>query len=130
MNTTDTSPATLYARVDGEQGVVALVRSYIHYVKTLDEVKDLRVLYKEDMSRYETRMIEFLSGWLGGPALYLQRHGMPMLREHHRHYHIDENTRDQWMICMRRALQDNIQDDELRLNLEGAFWRMCDSLRR
>ncbi len=121
---------TLYTRLGGEVGVVALVNAYIHNIKTMPEVAHLRSLYKDDMSLYETRMIEFLTGWLGGPALYLERHGMPMLREHHRHLHIDDEARDQWMICMRKALEDTVEDPELRLTLEGAFWRMGDSLRR
>lgn len=120
---------TLYQRLGGEKGLVALVKAYIHAVKHLDEVAMLRSVYKDDMSHYETRMIEFLTGWLGGPALYLERHGLPMLRENHRPLNIDAAMRDQWMICMRHALEETVADADLRLTLEGAFWRMGDSLR-
>ena len=120
---------SLFTRLGGEQGVIRLVKSDIHALETLPEAQTLRSLYQEDLSGYETRMIEFLTGWLGGPALYAERHGMPMLRENHRSIPIDTEARDAWMLCMRRALEETVSDTELRLRLEGAFWRMADSLR-
>ena len=120
---------SLFTRLGGEQGVVRLVKSDIHALETLPEARKLRSLYPEDLSAYETRMIEFLTGWLGGPALYMERHGMPMLRENHRSIPINAEARDAWMLCMRSALEETDFDAELRLRLEGAFWRMADSLR-
>ena len=113
----------------GEQGVIRLVKAYIEALKTLPGAQRLRSLYPEDLSKYELRMTEFLSTWLGGPALYQERHGMPMLRESHRSFAIDGEARDEWMLCMRTALRETVSDEELRLYLEGAFWRMADSLR-
>ena len=55
---------------------------------------------------------------------------MPMLRENHIRLPIDEKARDAWMFCMRHALAETVSDPELRLQLEGAFGRMADSLRR
>ena len=120
---------SLYARLGGEEGVIRLVKAYIEALKTLPGAQRLRSLYPEDLSKYELRMTEFLSTWLGGPALYQERHGMPMLRESHRSFAIDGEARDEWMLCMRTALRETVSDEELRLYLEGAFWRMADSLR-
>ncbi len=119
---------SLYARLGGEEGVIRLVKAYIEALKTLPGAQRLRSLYPEDLSKYELRMTEFLSTWLGGPALYQERHGMPMLRESHRSFAIDGEARDEWMLCMRTALRETVSDEELRLYLEGAFWRMADSL--
>ena len=112
---------SLYARLGGEEGVIRLVKAYIEALKTLPGAQRLRSLYPEDLSKYELRMTEFLSTWLG--------HGMPMLRESHRSFAIDGEARDEWMLCMRTALRETVSDEELRLYLEGAFWRMADSLR-
>lgn len=120
---------SLYARLGGEEGVIRLVKAYIEALKTLPGAQRLRSLYPEDLSKYELRMTEFLSTWLGGPALYQERHGMPMLRESHLSFAIDGEARDEWMLCMRMALRETVSDEELRLYLEGAFWRMADSLR-
>ena len=81
---------SLYARLGGEEGVIRLVKAYIEALKTLPGAQRLRSLYPEDLSKYELRMTEFLSTWLGGPALYQERHGMPMLRESHRSFAIDD----------------------------------------
>ena len=123
------SSESLYARIGGEVGVIRLVKAYLTALTTLPSVHYLRSLYPEDLSHYECRMTEFLSTWLGGPALYQERHGMPMLREMHRDFPINSQARDEWMFCMRTALQETITDQDLRLFLEGAFWRMADSLR-
>ena len=120
---------SLYSRLGGEEGVIRLVKAYIEALKTLPGAQRLRSLYPEDLSKYELRMTEFLSTWLGGPALYQERHGMPMLRESRRIFAIDGEARDEWMLCMRMALRETVSDEELRLYLEGAFWRMADSLR-
>lgn len=120
---------SLYAHLGGEEGVIRLVKAYIKALQTLPDAQKLRRLYPADLSKYELRMTEFLSTWLGGPALYQERHGMPMLRESHRCFGIDGEARDAWMLCMRTALQETVSDESLRLYLEGAFWRVADSLR-
>ncbi len=122
-------PESLYQLIGGEAGLRKLVKAYIEALRTRPEVQRLRSLYPESLDYYEQRMIEFLSGWMGGPALYLERHGMPMLREKHQSIPISGVARDEWMHCMRIALDDTIADPKLRLMLEGAFWRMADSLR-
>ncbi len=119
---------SLYSRIGGEEGVIRLVQAYIEALKTLPEAQNLRNIYPTDLSKYESRMVEYLSTWLGGPALYQARHGLPMLRETHRHFPIDSDARDEWMLCMRTALEQTIDDSDFRLYLEGAFWRMADSL--
>lgn len=123
------NPDSLYARIGGEEGVVRLVKAYIQALTTIPEAQRLRSIYPEDLSIYEHRMVEFLSTWLGGPAIYQERHGMPMLRETHRSFAIDSESRDEWMLCMRTALKATVNDTDFRLYLEGAFWRMADSLR-
>ena len=60
---------SLYARLGGEEGVIRLVKAYIEALKTLPGAQRLRSLYPEDLSKYELRMTEFLSTWLGGPCL-------------------------------------------------------------
>ena len=72
---------SLYQLIGGQDGLKKLVKAYIEALDTRPEARHLRSLYPESLDFYEQRMIEYLSGWLGGPALYLERHGMPMLRE-------------------------------------------------
>ena len=118
----------LYARPGGEEGSFGW-SAYIEALKTLPGAQRLRSLYPEDLSKYELRMTEFSAPYFGGPALYQERHGHAHAEESHRSFAIDGEARDEWMLCMRMALRETVSDEELRLYLEGAFWRMADSLR-
>ena len=103
--------------------------SYVRILRDNPSFGQLRALYTpEGIKRYDSRMREFLSGWLGGPALYQERHGLPMLRESHRAIPIDRALMQEWMRVMRMALNEAVADPALRLRLEGAFARMSESL--
>ena len=56
----------------------------------------------------------FLSGWLGGPSLYTDRFGHPMLRARHLPFSIGNEERDQWMACMIQAMEETEVPQELR----------------
>ena len=62
-------------------------------------------------------LYEFLSGWLGGPQLYVEKHGEPRLRARHQPFAIGDAERNQWLLCMRTALDDVVADGELRERL-------------
>ena len=111
---------TLYDSVGGDAGLDRLTAAFIRVLLADPQLEELR--------SYEARLKEFLSGWLGGPPLYLERHGMPMLREGHRRLVITQNARYQWMSAMRSALAETVSDPEVRLRLEGAFAKMAESL--
>jgi hemoglobin len=96
---------------------------------TLPSARPLRRLFAADLRVHEQRLFEFLSGWLGGPALYTQRHGLPNLRARHRHLPIGNAERDQWLLCMRRALATEVPAVEVRARLDAACWTMASSLR-
>jgi hemoglobin len=47
----------------------------------------------------------------------------------HRPFPIGGAERDQWMMCIRRAMADCGVDEELRSLLDPAFLRMCEAFR-
>jgi hemoglobin len=63
----------------------------------------------------------FLSGWLGGPNLYWEKFGHPRLRMRHMPFSIGVKERDQWLVCMRNALDTQVQDAEFRERLYAMF---------
>jgi hemoglobin len=71
----------------------------------------------------------FLSGWLGGPPLYMEKHGHPMLRARHLPFAIGESERDQWMSCMTRAMVEEGVDIQLREFLLNALFKTADWMR-
>ena len=71
----------------------------------------------------------FLSGWMGGPPLYSQTIGPPRLRQAHLAFPIDSRTRDAWMICMKQALSEQIDDPAFLAEITASFFRTADFLR-
>ena len=128
MSAATAPAASPYEAAGGAERLRALARRFVAEVQALPAQQPLRRLFAAEMSGYEQRLFEFLCGWLGGPPLYTQRHGLPNLRERHRHLPIGQAERDQWLQCMRRALAAEIAP-AARARLDAAFWTMADSLR-
>jgi hemoglobin len=63
----------------------------------------------------------FLSGWTGGPALYMNKYGHPRLRMRHFPFSIGVKESDQWLYCMRKALAKSAVDPGVQEELMGAF---------
>jgi hemoglobin len=52
-----------------------------------------------------------------------------MLRRRHAHFRIDLDERDQWLLCMKLALDEVVDDDALRHDLHDAIARVADHMR-
>ncbi len=78
-------------------------------------------MHPADDSTSRQKLYEFLSGWLGGPQLYIEKHGHPRLRARHMPFPIDEDAARQWLGCMARAMDDRGISGQLRGFLESRF---------
>jgi hemoglobin len=87
----------------------------------LPEADVVRGMHAPNLQGSESKLFKFLSGWLGGPNLYWEEFGHPRLRMRHLPFSIGVNERDQWLVCMRNALDSQVQDVELREHLYAAF---------
>lgn len=96
---------------------------------TLPETKNIRELHPKDLSVSEEKLYEFLSGWSGGPQLYMKKYGHPRLRMRHMPFQIGAAERDEWLLCMEKALDDIAIDDELKLRLRKNFEHIADFMR-
>jgi hemoglobin len=121
---------SLYDALGGAERLRAVADRFVAEIEALPPEAPLRRMFAAaDRSAYRQRLFEFLSGWLGGPPLYTQRHGLPNLRERHRHLAIGNAERDLWLQCMRRALAAEVATADARARLDAAFWTMANSLR-
>ncbi|MEW6677113.1 MAG: group II truncated hemoglobin [Pseudomonadota bacterium] len=120
---------THYERIGGEEQVRKLVDRFYDHMDELPEVWDIRKLHGTDLEGSRLKLFDFLSGWMGGPQLYVEKHGHPMLRRRHLPFPIDNNARDQWMHCMRLALDEVVEDIRLREELYQAFLKVADHMR-
>ena len=82
------SQTTLYERLGGEAGLTALIDKYLELLRTNPAYEALSSRYVNGMAHYRARMLEYLTGWFGGPVLYAQKHGLPCLRENHQRIQI------------------------------------------
>lgn len=121
--------ATPFERLGGAAGVRALVDRFYDLMDCLPEAYGIRKLHPADLSGSREKLYLFLTGWLGGPPLYIQRFGHPRLRARHLPFAIGETERDQWMLCMRQALDEQVTDAGLREHLQQALYRTADHMR-
>lgn len=95
---------SLYELLGGEAGVRALVDRFYDLMDSSPEAKDIRALHAASLKQSREKLFMFLSGWSGGPQLYMEKLGHPRLRQRHMPFTIGERERDQWLWCMERAL--------------------------
>ena len=122
-------PQTHYQRIGGETKVRELVQRFYDHMDELPETYGIRKLHAEDLSGSRQKLFDFLTGWMGGPPLYTDKHGHPMLRRRHLPFGIGESERDQWMHCMQLALAEVVGDEQLRAELYKAFMKVADHMR-
>lgn len=126
MNTPNPTP---YEAIGGESGVRALVRRFYELMDTLPEAYGIRKLHPADLASSEEKLFLFLSGWLGGPQLFVEKFGHPRLRARHLPFAIGGDEARQWMLCMRLAMADVLADSRLRAGLEKSLADLADHLR-
>jgi len=118
-----------YELIGGEAGVRKLVDHFYDHMDTLEQAKTVRKLHAKSLRLSREKLFLFLCGWLGGPDLYVQKYGHPRLRRRHLPFSIGIAERDQWMHCMRLALDDMKLEKGLREKLEAAFQATADHMR-
>jgi hemoglobin len=123
-----TMSTTPYEALGGAQAVRGLVDRFYDVMDELPETHGLRQMHPEDLAGSRQSLFEFLSGWFGGPSLYIEKKGHPRLRMRHMPFTIGYAERDQWMLCMRTALSEQVTDDDLRKGLVNAFAQMADHM--
>lgn len=118
-----------YQRIGGDDGIKKLVDRFYGLMDELPEAYSARKIHPKDLTLANEKFCDFLSGWLGGPQRYVEKHGAPMLRRRHMPYAIGHDERDQWLMCMRMALDEVVPDAELREALWGQFTHLGEFVR-
>jgi len=129
--TTDTPIDTLttpYETLGGEAGVQRLVHRFYELMDELPEAYTVRQMHPESLAGSAESLFEFLSGWFGGPALYVAKKGHPRLRMRHAPYTVGPVVRDEWMLCMTQALTEQVTDTPFRNTLIETFAQMANHL--
>lgn len=92
---------SLYATL-GSEGLYTLSREIY---QLLGQSRIAEMFPKGDeLQAASERQAEFLIGILGGPPVFMQKHGHPRMRARHLPFRIDEAARQEWLRCFRTAL--------------------------
>ncbi|EIT84604.1 globin family protein [Fictibacillus macauensis ZFHKF-1] len=98
MNRMDLTP---YEHLGGEAVLSKLVTTFYAFVKEDDT---LSPLFPDDLTETARKQIQFLTQFLGGPSLYTDEHGHPMLRARHMPFPISQQHATAWLQCMEKAM--------------------------
>ena len=120
---------TLYEIIGGESRLRELVDRFYDLMQLEPEFAGIHVLHPTPNDSSRDKLFMFLSGWMGGPDLFVERYGHPRLRARHLPFAIGTKERDQWLRAMALAMEDIGMDDALRLRLMQSFYQTADWMR-
>jgi len=116
---------TAYELLGGEAALRQLVERFYQHMNTLPQARGIRKMHAADLGGAKDKLFKFLSGWMGGPDLFIEEYGHPRLRARHFPFPIGEDERDQWMLCMDKALDETPMDEGLREGLRQALGQVA-----
>lgn len=67
---------------------------------------DLIPIFPSDLTETIRKQKQFMTQFLGGPPLYTEEHGHPMLRGRHLPFEITETRAKAWLSCMQEAMDE------------------------
>jgi hemoglobin len=131
MTDTDStaSQPTLFDVIGGATRIHAMVERFYDLMELEPEFAGLRALHPPSTEGSRDKLTMFLTGWMGGPDVYVERFGHPRLRARHMPYAIGTSERDQWLRAMAWAMEDVGIDEALRLRLMESFYQTADWMR-
>jgi len=95
-------------------GLIKLADSFYDYMDTLQAAKTIRNMHRDDLTSSRQKLAYFLSGWLGGPALYAENFGPISIPSAHRHLPIGIEESEAWILCMQRAVAEQPYDESFK----------------
>ncbi len=120
---------SMFERIGGPVIVDRLVETFYARVDSLPEAETIRAMHGPDLGSIKQVLKRYLSEWMGGPKLYSVEKGHPRLRQRHIGFQIGEAERDAWLLCMRGALEETIENVEARQELYAAMAKLANWMR-
>ena len=123
-----TEPTT-YDKIGGDAGVARLCDRFYELMESMPQFAELRALHPGDLTGSRDKLYMFLSGWFGGPDLFVEKFGHPRLRARHMPFAIGTRERDQWVACMVLAMEEVGIEEGVRKKLLQNFFNTADFMR-
>ncbi|MGB8362394.1 MAG: group II truncated hemoglobin [Acidimicrobiia bacterium] len=119
--------ATPYLEMGGEDKVRALAETFYDVIEA--ESPLIGAMLPANTTNTRRKLFMYLSGWLGGPPLYEQKWGHPRLRMRHMPFPIGGAEADEWMRCMRLAMDRVSIDEPLQSFLDARLGELALHMR-
>jgi hemoglobin len=119
---------TPYEVLGGEEPLRELVERFYDQMDHLQETRNIRDMHAKSLKASREKLFLFLSGWLGGPDLYIEKYGHPRLRRRHMPFTIGKSESDQWLLCMKNALDEMSIEGDLRTLLDQSFKQTAEHM--
>ncbi|WP_010093586.1 hypothetical protein [Ornithinibacillus scapharcae] len=94
---------TIYEAIGGQETIDRLVTAFY---KRVGNHPKLLPIFPEDLTETARKQSLFLTQFFGGPNLYTEERGHPMMRRRHLPFEITPSRRDAWLDCMDEALEE------------------------
>ena len=120
---------SIYQAIGGEETVAKLVDRFYHLMDSEPAFAPVREMHPPALDGSRQKLFFYLSGWFGGPNLYVEKIGQPLMRRRHMNFAIDSSARDLWLQCMAQAMQDVGISPEHQLKLGAQFYKLADFMR-
>lgn len=102
-NPNTVKPGTIYEAIGGQSSVDKIVHSLY---KQVAKHEALIPIFPTDLTETIHKQRLFLTQFFGGPSLYLEERGHPMLKRRHMPFEITFERRNAWLECMDKALDE------------------------
>jgi hemoglobin len=93
---------TLFEAI-GEQKLHQIIDAFYRRVA---KHPDLAPIFPKDLSEVARKQKQFQTQYLGGPPLYTNEHGHPMMRARHLPFEITPKRAKAWLSCMSEAMDE------------------------
>ena len=118
-----------YEKIGGDVTVGKLADRFYQLMGSTPQFAELRAMHPESLQGSREKLYMFLSGWLGGPDLFVEKFGHPRLRGRHMPFSIGVKERAQWVACMVLAMEDVGIEPGIRAKLLENFFNTADFMR-
>lgn len=129
MNIEEPNLPTAFDMIGGAEKLREMVDRFYDLMDLEPEFAGIRAMHPPSLDGSRDKTYKFLSGWTGGPNLYIEEYGHPRLRMRHLPFPIGTSERDQWLRCMVWAMQDIGLEEDLQKRLLQALFQTADWMR-
>ena len=113
----------------GDAGIRQLASVFYDVLDELPLAADIRAMHAENLDHIKRMLAAYLTGWMGGPPVYLAMKGTVCLTEPHEPFRIGPKERDQWLACMEEALERIGASDQLTSMLKKPMYQVAETVR-